>query len=364
MKRMLCIVSSLNTGGAETFLMKIFRNLPDGYKMDFVTSQAGGYYEEEIKKLGGRVYVVPLRTKHPIAVYKSLKRIVKDNGYDSVLKLCDTPIGAFDLMAAKSGGASHLCVRSCNAASSESFLRKTLNAMLRPILNKLATIKIAPSDLAAIYTFGKKQYESGKVHLLNNAVDLTVFRHDEDARNVVRSEFSLNGKTVIGHIGRFNSQKNHAFLLDVFKCIKERDADAVLMLVGTGELQKEVENKAAEIGIEASVIFAGVRSDIPALLSAMDVFVFPSFFEGMPNTVIEAQATGLPCLIADTITKSADITGIVSYMPLSQSPDEWAKRACEMAVAERKNTHPDFVEKKYDIQSSVNEFVKLCMESE
>ncbi len=359
MKRVLCIVSSLNTGGAETFLMKVFRRLPDGYKMDFVVSATGGYYEPEVERLGGRVFAVPLRTKEPVKVFKELKRITKENKYNAVLKLCDTPIGYLDILAAKRGGATRLCVRSCNASSSERKTMKAVNNFLRPAFNKLANVKIAPSDLAAEYTFGKKQVEKGNVHFLHNAVDLDVFRYGEEERAVTKRELGIEDKLVIGHIGRFNHQKNHDFLLDIFKEIKKKNENAALLLVGKGELESQIKEKIARLGLEESVVFTGVRSDIPALLSAMDVFVFPSFYEGMPNTVIEAQATGLPCVIADTITREANVTGLVEYLPLSASADEWAECAIVAADRERIDTKQMFIDNKYDIESTVSSFIEL-----
>ena len=130
------------------------------------------------------------------------------------------------------------------------------------------------------------------------------------------------------------------------------------MLVGKGELEDKIKEKIKALNLEDSVIFTGVRSDIPALLSAMDVFVFPSFYEGMPNTVIEAQATGLPCLIADTITKEANVTGLVRYMPL-KGPEEWAKEALNMISDTRMQTKKIMIENGYDIESVSKDFVRL-----
>ena len=154
------------------------------------------------------------------------------------------------------------------------------------------------------------------------------------------------------------SQKNHSFLLDIFNEIHKQNQNTVLMLVGKGELKDKIKEKIKALNLEDSVIFTGVRSDIPALLSAMDVFVFPSFYEGMPNTVIEAQATGLPCLIADTITKEANVTGLVRYMPL-KAPEEWAKEALNMISDTRMQTKKIMIENGYDIESVSKEFVRL-----
>ena len=358
-KRLLCIVSSLDAGGAETYMMKIFRKLPPPYKIDFVVSTEHGYYEDEVRTLGGEIYRVPLRRKHPFKTFFAIKNVVKNNHYQAVLKLCDTPVGVFDLIAAKAGGATGLCVRSCNSASSENALKHVFYSALRPILNSTASVKFAPSRLAAEYTFGKSEVTSGKVEFLNNALDLNCFRFSEMDRNRIRNEFQIaDTQMVIGHVGRFNQQKNHAFLLDVFKSYNSKNPNSVLLLVGKGELEDTIREKAKALDISEKIIFTGVRSDVPALLSAMDVFVFPSLYEGMPNTVIEAQATGLQCVIADTITREADITGLVHYLPLGNAK-EWASYIDRLPQIARKTPIQQFKENCYDIETVADQFVKL-----
>jgi len=149
----------------------------------------------------------------------------------------------------------------------------------------------------------------------------------------------------------------------VFACILKKQPHSKLLLIGQGSLEQAIRQKAQELDLLDHVIFTGVRSDIPQILSAMDVFVFPSLYEGMPNTVIEAQATGLPCIIADTITREADITGLVQYLSLADDPKIWADAALEAAKQPRRNTRKDFIENRYDIQSTVENFVKLCFDN-
>ena len=360
MKRLLCILSSLDTGGAETFMMKIFRSLPEDYKIDFIVSAKTGFYEKEVAELGGRIFRVPLRTKHPIKTFKAIYDVVKQNRYTHILKLCDTPIGLYDLLAAKMGGAKVLCVRSCNAGSSTSKLGAMVNDFLRAFFNYMADVKLAPSRLAAEFTFGKAEVETGKVKFIHNGVDLNVYKYDEENRRKVRSEFGITDEQlVVGHIGRFNQQKNHKFLIEVFAEVLKQKPDALLMLVGDGEKKSEIKEQIKSLGIEESVIFTGIRSDVPALLSAMDVFVFTSFYEGMPNTVIEAQATGLPCVIADTITEEAGITDLVVYLSLSVSPHEWANNVMASYKKGRIDTHNEFIKYAYDIDSVKEDFKEI-----
>lgn len=360
MKRVLCVVSKLNTGGAETFLMKILRTIDrQEYVLDFIVS-ADGIYDEEVLALGGKVYKVPLRTEHPIQVYKEIERIVKENEYRYFMKLCDTPIGILDVLAARAGGAKRITVRSCNAATNSSWIKERIYGLIRPFFNALIDCKIAPSTMAAEYTFGKKAVKKGKVALLNNGVDLSVYRFEPAGRKQIRDEFNIDDDTVLlGHIGRFSRQKNHAFLIEVFAQYHTRNKHAKLMLVGEGELKNQIQELIKKYQLKDAVIFTGVRKDIPQILSAMDVFVFPSFYEGMPNTVIEAQATGLPVVLSDTITKEADITGLLEYRSLAESADVWAKAVISKMQTERTDHTKDFIDNRYDMQSVVEQFITL-----
>ena len=264
-----------------------------------------------------------------------------------------------DLMVAKKAGAKICSARSSNSSDGTSIAVKVIHRLGRMLYGKYVDVKFAPSDLAAEYTFGKKAVRNGEVCMLHNAVDLDFYKYYPEERVRLRKAFGVQNRLVIGHIGRFMEQKNHSFLLDIFHEIKKQKADAVLLLVGgNGNLETQIRQKVTDLQLEDSVIFAGIRSDIPQFLSMMDVFIMPSFFEGMPNTVIEAQATGLPCVIADTITKEANITGLVQYLPLN-NPENWANVALEVVGNQRVDTKQAFIDNKYDIESTVDQFVKL-----
>lgn len=358
MKRILCILSSLDAGGAETFLMKVYRILPpEQYQFDFIISVEGGCYTQEVQMRGGRIFQIPERTKDFWGAFSGILSVVKENRYDVVLKLGENALAVADLIAAKLGGAKTLALRSCNAPTGLSLASRCIHNSLKPLLNAVATVRIAPSQLAAEYMFGKK----ANVTLLHNGVDLNVFQYDKDSRMRIRKEFSIENSLVVGHVGRLHKQKNHQYLLQVFCRIREKRPDARLLIVGIGELESEIRSRVKELGLEDAVIFTGQRFDIPQLLSAMDVFVFPSLHEGMPNTVIEAQATGLPCVIADTITPEADITGLVTYLPL-KDPSRWAQTALSVIDDSRRNTHSNFLAHKYDIQSVARELVGLMVQ--
>lgn len=356
MKRILCIISSLDAGGAETFMMKLYRCVPpEEYKFDFIVSVENGCYTQEVLERRGRIYAIPERTKDLWGAFRGILSAVRENHYDTVLKLGENSLAVMDLIAAKLGGARILALRSCNAPTGMSVASRSIHLMLRPLLNALTTVKLAPSKLAAEYMFGKRK----DIYLIHNGVDLDVFHFDAEGRRNIREEFSIQGRFVVGHIGRLHKQKNHRYLLEVFRGVRQCRPDAVLLLVGIGELEDAIRKWVHELKLEDAVIFTGQRFDIPHLLSAMDVFVFPSLHEGMPNTVIEAQATGLPCVIADTITPEADITGLVTYLPLTESKDAWVDTALSVATEERRDTVSDFITHGYDIKTVAQELMEL-----
>lgn len=363
MKRLLCILSSMDSGGAETFLMKIYRQLDKSkYQMDFcINVPEKCYYEDEITDLGGRIYRIPSKSENRKEFARQLTQLVKSEQYAYILRLTCNGMGLMDVQIAKKAGATRCAVRSTNSRTDAGWKGELLHCLGKMLFGRYVDVKFAPSDLAAIYTFGKKAYDAGEATILHNAVDLGVFRYDPEGREAVRREFDIPGDALlVGHVGRLMTQKNHGYLLQIFSEIQKKRPESKLLLVGKGELEAQLRGQVEQMGLSQAVIFAGVRSDIPQMLSAMDVFVFPSLYEGMPNTVIEAQATGLPCVIADTITREADITGLVQYLPLDKTPGQWAETALAAAAQPRKNTQADFVENKYDIQSVTQQFVQLC----
>ena len=365
MKRLLCILSNMNAGGAETFLMKIYRRLDrSNYQMDFcINVPEKCFYEDEILALGGKLYRIPSKSENRKEFSRQLRNVVENNGYDYVLRITSSAMGFWDLKIAKDAGAKVCAARSSNSTDGLGWKVWLAHRLGRALYGKYVDVKFAPSDLAAKYTFGDWAYQNGAVSILHNAVDLDVFQFHAADRANIREEFGIEEDTLlVGHVGRFNTQKNHGYLLQIFAEIAKRREKCRLLLVGNGILEEQIREQAEVLGILEKIIFAGVRSDIPKVLSAMDVFVFPSLYEGMPNTVVEAQATGLPCVITDTITREANITGLVQYLSLTDAPAVWAEAALAAASGKRKDTKHDFLENKYDIQSTVGQFVHLCFQ--
>jgi len=199
---------------------------------------------------------------------------------------------------------------------------------------------------------GKWMFGSKKFITLRNAIDAERFIYSKDVSFEVKNKLGLDKKLVIGHVGRFCEQKNHSFLIDIFNSIQRIEPNSVLVLIGTGELQNEIKTKVISLDLEEKVVFLGVRSDIDSLLQAMDVLVFPSIFEGLPVTLVEAQASGLKCFVSDKITQEINITNNIEFISLSESPDTWAKRIINRAGWLRENNIDHIDHAGYNIKTS------------
>lgn len=358
MKKLLCIVSSMDRGGAETFLMKIYRQLDKSkYQMDFcVSKKESGFYDEEIKEMGGKIFYVPPKSKNPFKTFSAIKKLVKNEKYDSVLRTSQQSLASLDLFAAKCGGARKLIYRSSNAGVTNGEMINKLFGFLPKII---PNVKIAPSTEAAEFVFGKNAVKNNRVTILHNALNYNDFEFSEEIRNKIRKELKIGNKTLYGHVGRFNVQKNHMFLLEIFQEIVKKDKDSVLVLIGEGELENDILTKIKELKLEKKVLVLGAKKNVNEYLMAFDKIIFPSFFEGMPNVIIEAQASGLPCFISNTITKEANITGLLTYIDLNKTSFEWADIIIK-SKAKRKDTRKYFIKNNYMIEQIVEKFVEKC----
>ena len=361
MKRLLCIVSSMDRGGAETFLMKLYRSLDTSkYQMDFcVSNPKKGFYDDEIKAKGGKIFLIPQKSKNPIKSFAALKKIVKENEYKYVLRTSQQSLATLDLIAAKMGGAKKLIYRSSNANTTGGFAKKALNKLFSFLPRIVPNVKIAPSTEAAEFVFGKRAVRKGKVVLLHNGLDYEQFRFNNSIREKIRAELEVENKILFGHVGRFNIQKNHSFLIEIFEEIHKENTKAQLILIGEGELKESIENKINELNLQECVKILGAKPNVNEYLMAMDALIFPSFFEGMPNVIIEAQATGLPAVLSNTITPEADITGLLTYLDLNTSKSVWAKEALNKTNIERKDYEKEFIENGYNIKNILDEYVNV-----
>ena len=263
-------------------------------------------------------YITP-RKKNYIKFLCDLKRLYEGEKFD-IIHCHLNSLSSIEpcLIALKSS--SKVIVHARNAANMVSFKSQLLHCINYHLLPKERICCAAVSDLAGEWMFGK----GTKFIVLNNGLDTEKYRFNEGVRTAIREELGIDNKReVIMHTGAFRTQKNHKFVIDIFKGYVDRFPSALLVLVGDGELKEEIKDKADRLNISNSVMFLGRRNDIPQLLSAADKFLFPSFYEGFPNALLEAEATGLPCVVSDCITKQAMIEGLCTAVSLGASIDEW-----------------------------------------
>lgn len=350
MERVLIIIGNMGLGGAETHIMKVYRKInKNAFQFDFILNVPQEcYYEKEIELLGGKCYRVTPKSKSILKNYKDIKRIVKDNGYNIVFKCGEHAFSWTEMKAAKSAGAKGRIMRSTNSSLSGSLKSLLLHYLSRPLLNYYITDRIAPSIEAALWLFGPKYLKHTKI--VNNAIDLDAYEYNDVKRKTIRSKYNIpeNG-IVIGHVGRFSVQKNHNFLIALLSHLVAKDDKFYLLCVGEGDLLSSVKDEIVKYKLTHHVILCGNQSDMQGYYSAMDVFVLPSLYEGMPNVVIEAQGNGLRCIISDTVTKDSDITGENFYLPLNDI-EIWEQTVKNIEI-KRIDPKDSFVAKKYDIDS-------------
>lgn len=354
MTRILNIIGGVGYGGAETFLMNIYRRIDrDQFQFDFIICEkvSDNSYASEIEKLGGRIYCIPSKKENIFKNLYCIYTIVKENNYKIVWRHTYNMFKALDLVVAKIAGAdvTILHAHSTNAKKIESKLGK----VLRPFINPFITTRFACGNLAGDFLFGKKTYK-----IVSNGIVSDGFLYNEDIRKEYRKQFSVDNKFVVGHIGRFTKAKNHEFLIEIFKRILEHDKEAYLILIGTGELEDSVKQKANLLGISENVLFLETRNDVGAIMQAMDVFLMPSLWEGIPVTLVEAQAADLPCVISDTIDPSVKFTENIVFESLDENAEKWAETVIAQKREVRRNRAEDVVKAGYDINEVVTEIEK------
>ncbi|MDQ0198785.1 glycosyltransferase family 1 protein [Neobacillus ginsengisoli] len=368
-KRILHIVSSMERGGAETLIMNIYRNL-DRTKLqfDFIThSNKKGDFDEEILTLGGRIYKIPsLGNLGPLSYIKNLIKIMNSNSYIAVHSHTDYQ-GGFPALAAKIAGINkRIChSHSNNWSKAKSFKSWVTLIILRSLIKISATNYCSCSLEAAQFLFGQNIGKTGKVSILKNGVDIAQFTMARtNLRNSVINELNLSGNVkIIGHVGRFSDSKNHFFILKVLKKLIEEDDHYVALLIGDGPLRINIEKEAAKLGVLNHIRFLGVRSDIPKLMKAFDVFLFPSKFEGFGIVTIEAQCSGTPCVIADTVPKATDMgLGLTSFVNLDESLDSWCNKIKESILMARPDDdliYDRVSNRGFNIKNNVSDWVEL-----
>lgn len=306
----------VRTGGLTSVMMNYWRAMDkSGLSFDFAsTNKIDNLLSEEISKEGCHYYQLPPRKQVPI-YFNTLRKLCK--GYDVIHVHANSATSVIELMAAK--------IASVPKRIHHNHTSKTkypiLNKILHPLFVRTYTDAVSCSDAAGEWLFGKNNYI-----ILPNAIDVDRFCYNNKTRKLIREEFGIKeDEFVVGHIGKFMDAKNHEFLIKVFSIYHLNHPFSKLLLVGDGAWRHKIESWVAGSGCADAIILAGLRSDIPDILQAFDVFVFPSIYEGLPLTVLEAQSSGLPCIISSNVTPIIDIGCDVIMKDLSDSLDSWVE---------------------------------------
>ena len=325
--RILEVCVDLDGGGIDRYLLNYCSRIPE-MQFDFaVVDSKIGILEPQLEALGCRIFRVPRQSHGIRANYHAIKKILMDTHYDAVHVHLGYR-GAVALWCAKQCGVKTRIVHAHIAAEPESTKQRLVRKGFTVLVKRLATHLAACGVDAAKWVWGEKTYAQGKVIIHNNAIETAKYAYSEEIRRTVREDLGLNETTlVVGHVGRLCAQKNQLRLLDIFEDVHRMRPDSVLLLVGRGEQEEFIRRKIEELGLSDAVRLLGVRDDVSQLLSAFDVFVFPSTHEGLPFTLIETQCNGLPAISADTVTPLVKLGENVQFLSLSECDDVWAQTA-------------------------------------
>jgi glycosyltransferase involved in cell wall biosynthesis len=355
----------MDRAGQESFIMNVYRKI-DRNQIQFkflCTNDQPGDFDEEIRQLGGELFYLPqiaCPSNHFIKKYlemvDNLAKWLAENREEFDVVHLHTYHASdvwVHLEACRRAGVKRVAIHSHNTQGPH----RAFHACMRFINNFYSFQAFACSEEAGEWLFGKNMVRRGEVTVVYNGIDVEQYAYRAEVSSQYKAQFGVANKRVLGHIGRFNEQKNHVFLMEIFEAYHQMDPDSVLLLVGRGDLEAKIRNIAKEKGLDDSVIFAGVRNDIPQLLSMMDIFVFPSLYEGLAVALIEAQTSGVCVLANENTTPEAIISDNIKLLPLGDA-QQWATVIAEQIGQRTSNIDV----KKFDINCTYQVIEQKYME--
>lgn len=357
MKKVLVIITTAFSpvGGLATVMMNYYRVLDKSkIHIDFAsTNEIESSLLSEISAYGSKYFQLPRRRN--VLKYWNAVRVLSKN-YNILHVHANSSTAVIELSAAKAAGVSKRIHHNHNSKTQH----QIINALLHPFFKHSYTDAIACSQLAGDWLFGK-----GKYVILRNAINLHKFVYNADVRELVRKKYNFqSNEFVLGHVGKFVEAKNHYFLIKLFAVYHSKHPNSKLLLVGDGVLRAKIETWISESGCAESIVLAGLRSDVSALVQAMDIFVFPSLYEGMPLSVMEAEASGLPCLISSNVTNDVNIGQDVKMKDLTDGVKDWADSidSFDYALSREVRCHNNYeliTKAGYNIENEANELLKI-----
>ena len=351
--RVLQVVTHMERGGLESMIMNYCRYIDrEKVQFDFLAHrQERAAFDDEIESLGGRIYRLPRLVPWSKSYLSALNRFFEEHPEYKVVHVHQDCLSSVILKAAAQHNVP-VRVAHIHSANQDKNLKYPVKLWYKRFIPQYATNLFACGKDAGDWMFGGASYQ-----IINNAIDVAAYTYDPTKRQEMRRQLGLENDFTIGHVGRFNQPKNHPFLIDIFAALLKKEPNAVLLLAGGGEDMPKIQAKAQALGVAEHVRFLGVRSDVADLMQVMDVFVFPSLYEGLPVTMVEAQAAGLPCIISDKVPSECILTeGLVDIMTLSASPEAWAEKILAKRAIPRTDRRAEIAAHGFDITT---EAVKL-----
>lgn len=348
--RVLHIFGALNPGGVETLVMNIYRAIDtEKVQFDFALTQGvKSFFDDDVLQRGGRVFYFDQSR----SIAGNLSEVMKNEGpFDAVHSHIYFYSGIVVLEAKRCG----IPVRIAHAHNTSfgqvyTLKRRAYEWLMRKLILQNATHLLGCSTDACRFVFGDDCMNDPRCSVFYNAFDVEAFSFNAEKGRKIREQYGITDKFVVGHVGRFETQKNHTQLVELFAAIHDKKQDSILLCVGRGSLMDEIRSKCESLGISDAVIFAGAQKDTPSYYSAMDVFLFPSLYEGLGSVLIEAQANGLFVVTSkDVVPADIDVTGNAAFVPLEASADEWAETVLSAKERESDNSSNQIVRRNYDV---------------
>ncbi len=347
----------MNAAGVEAVVNNYYRHIDrDKYQFDFIIDSDGtGSPRTELIELGARYFTVP-PYQHLFRYFVALRKLFVENRYLIVHSSMNS-LSVISLFAAWSAGVPVRINHSHNTAAAGEFGRNLLKNILRPFSRVFATHCVACSRCAGEWLFGKRHFQRGEVTILRNAIDTKLFRFDPIIRDTIRKRYGLEDCFVIGHVGRYCYQKNQEYLLELISRLRKTQPDIRLLLIGTGTTGEKLKKKAEQCGVDQAVLFLGARDDVSDLYQAMDLFLFPSRYEGLGLAAVEAQCTGLPVIASTAVPEESKVTDRIRYLPLKDGVSSWLEEI-RLEHGLRRDRLVS-IDPRYDIRIEVKELEKL-----
>ena len=366
LKKVLVFGMTDNPGGMESCIMNYYRHVDKNkIHFDFLCNWESMVCEKEVKANGSKVYTIPQKSRNYKAYKRAMNTFFSEHAdeYDVFWYNTCTLTNIDYLIYAKRYGIKKRIIHAHNTQLMQTGKRRYFYSLMHHYwknhISRYATDFWACSESAGDFFYKAPILKGKALKIIHNAIETEKYAYDSVTRKQIRETYNLENRYVIGHVGRFQFQKNHEFLIDIFYEYLKLDSRAVLMLVGQGEEEDAIRQKVMNLGIEKSVLFMGVRTDVNRLLQAMDVFLLPSRFEGLPLVLIEAQTAGLKCFASkDVITEAADLTGNVEFISLKEDADIWAGKIYSQSEQFLNRTQyvKPIIEAGYDIRTEADKF--------